>query len=182
MATSVAPDGKSCDYAPEEGGYFDPPLQRVSYGTKPGARVFGWPTKGGVYTMRAATVDLEFLGYGRFEPVLRPDPKDPNTAADEEAHCNKMRQLGARWWESEHAWARSFREVHAVPLEEKFIATGWPAGGGVWVLSGDVEAASEKNAGMLFNAYTMEERCNVIEKLGATFYANPKDCPDLDLA
>jgi hypothetical protein len=72
-----------------EDGYLDPPLQRVSYGTRPGARVFGWPAKGGVYTMMAAVVDLEFLGYDRFEPVPRPDPKDPNTAADEEAHCNK---------------------------------------------------------------------------------------------
>ena len=34
---------------------------------------------------------------------------------------------------------------------------------------------------MLFNAYTMDERCNIIEQLGGTFYANPKDCPDLDL-
>src|SRR6478752_2930724 len=86
MATSVARD-RPCDY-PED-GYFDPPLQRVSYGTKPGARVVGWPAKGGVYIMMAAAVDLEFLGYGRFESVPRPDPKDPNTAADEEAHCNK---------------------------------------------------------------------------------------------
>ncbi len=35
---------------------------------------------------------------------------------------------------------------------------------------------------MLFNAYSMEERCIWIEKLGGTFYADPKDCPDLDLA
>ncbi len=34
---------------------------------------------------------------------------------------------------------------------------------------------------MLFNAYTMDERCSIIEQLGGTFYANPKDCPDLDL-
>lgn len=67
-------------------------------------------------------------------------------------------------------------------VEEAFIATGWPAGGGVWVLSEDIFAPSRKHAGMLFNAYTMEERCNVIKKLGGTFYVNPKDCPDLDLA
>ncbi len=93
-----------------------------------------------------------------------------------------MRQLGAEWWESEHAWAASLMEVRAGSPEEEFIATGWPAGGGVWVLSEDSEAASGKHAGMLFNAYTMEERCKIIEKLGGTFYANPKDCPDLDLA
>jgi len=73
-------------------------------------------------------------------------------------------------------------EVRAGPLEEGFIATGWPAGGGVWVLSEDIEAASGKHAGMLFNAYTMEERCNIMEKLGGAFHANSNDCPDLDLA
>jgi hypothetical protein len=93
-----------------------------------------------------------------------------------------VRQLGAQWWESELAWAESLREVRADLPEEEFIAAGWPAGGGVWVLSGDIEAACGKHAGMLFNAYTMEERCNMIEKLGGTFYANPQDCPDLDLA
>jgi hypothetical protein len=87
MATSVALDRRNCDYIGD--GYFDLPLQRVSYGTKPGARVLGWPAKGGVYHLDAATVDLDFLGYGRFETIPRPDPKDPNTAADEEAHCNK---------------------------------------------------------------------------------------------
>ena len=70
--------------------YFDPPLQRVSYGTKPGALVFGWPAKGGVYILTAASaVEIEFLGYDRFKPVPRPNPTDPDTAADEEAHCNK---------------------------------------------------------------------------------------------
>lgn len=92
-----------------------------------------------------------------------------------------MRQLGAQWFESEHAWAESLREVYAGSSEEEFIATGWPTRGGVWVLSEDSEAASRKNAGMLFNAYNMEERCNIIEKLGGIFYSNPKDCPDLDL-
>lgn len=93
-----------------------------------------------------------------------------------------MRQLGAEWWESEHAWSADRRKVRQRPLEESFLATGWPAGGGVWVLSEDEEVAGGKHAGMLFNAYTMEERCKIIEQLGGTLYANPKDCPDLDLA
>ena len=69
--------------------YFDQPLERVAYGTKPGARVFGWPAKGGVYILLVSAVEVEFLGYDRFEHVPRPDPTDPDTAADEEAHCNK---------------------------------------------------------------------------------------------
>ncbi|KXX78445.1 hypothetical protein MMYC01_201423 [Madurella mycetomatis] len=164
--------------------YFEPPFSRVSYGAKPGALVFGWPAKGGVYLLTAASaVEIEFLGYGRFQQVPRPDPTNPDTAADEESHCNKMRQLGAKWWRSEHAWFADRRKVSPYGrIWESFLATGWPAGGGVWVLSEDKEVAGRKGAGRLFNARTMEERCKIIEQLGGTFYANPKDCPDLDLA
>ncbi|KAK3293091.1 uncharacterized protein B0H64DRAFT_403460 [Chaetomium fimeti] len=162
--------------------YFDPPLERVSYGTWPGALVLGWPAKGGLYVLNAVSaVELEFLGYDRFKPVLRPDPADPDTAADEEAHCNKMRYLGADWWESEHAWSEYKRELPPGRLGEIIFATGWPAEGGVWILIDDEEIGGKKHAGMLFNAYTMEERCNIIKQLGGTFYANPKDCPSLDL-
>jgi hypothetical protein len=85
---------------------------------------------------------------------------------------------------SEGAWFKSILPIYVPlqPREEKFIITGWPVGGGVWVLSSTASEASAKNAGMAFNASTMEERCKIIEKLGGRFYANPKDCPDLDLA
>ncbi|KAK4234773.1 hypothetical protein C8A03DRAFT_46965 [Achaetomium macrosporum] len=125
---------------------------RVSYGCKAGALVFGWPAKGGVYVHRASA-----------------------------SHCNKMRQLGAVWWESENAWVKDELSVPPYYIPERFLATGWPAGGGVWVLSTTEDIAAEKGAGMLFNAYNMEERCKLIEQLGGTFYADPKDCPDLDL-
>ena len=63
----------------------------MSYGTKPGARVFGWPAKGGVYILLASAVEIEFLGYDRFKQVPRPDPTDPDIATDEEAHCSKSK-------------------------------------------------------------------------------------------
>jgi hypothetical protein len=50
------------------------------------------------------------------------------------------------------------------------------------MLSTTVDVADEKGAGVLWNAYAMAERCELIERFGGTFYPNPKDCPDLDLA
>lgn len=72
---------------------FSLPRPRVSYGTGPGATVRGWPPKGGFLIMTAGPADLEFLGYDRFQIVWQPDPEDPNTAADEEAHCYKSTDL-----------------------------------------------------------------------------------------
>lgn len=64
---------------------------------------------------------------------------------------------------------------------EIFIQVGWPTSGGVWVLYTTVEKANEIGAGMVQNAYSMEERCDVIKQLGGIFYPDPKDCPYLDL-
>lgn len=72
--------------------------------------------------------------------------------------------------------------VHDPHVVKRSIFTGWPDEGGVWVLVATNTVDGRKGAGMLFNAYSMEERCIWIEKLGGTFYADPKDCPDLDLA
>ena len=63
----------------------------------------------------------------------------------------------------------------------RFISTVWSDEGGVWVLTATNNVDGGKGAGMFFNAYTREERCTWIEKLGGIFYADPKDCPDLDL-
>lgn len=78
-------------------------------------------------------------------------------------------------------WDEDWRHgrVHRWLPKKSFLRTGWPATGGVWVLCLTEKEAVKKNAGMIFNAYSMEERCRVIEQLGGTFYANPEDCPEL---
>lgn len=91
-----------------------------------------------------------------------------------------MRRLGATWW-------RSLAELYEKDIigsddeTESFIQVGWPASGGVWVLHITVEKAGDIGAARIQNAYSMEERCNAIEQLGGIFYADPKDCPHLDL-
>ncbi|KAL2017441.1 hypothetical protein VTK56DRAFT_2097 [Thermocarpiscus australiensis] len=154
---------------------------RVFYDNTPGALVYGWPAKGGMYTLLASPVELDFLGLDRFKPVLHPSPYDPTAAPDEEEHCDRMHKLGAHWWETDLEYFREKNDDYTpVPgIPGPFFCVGWPAGGGVWVLSTSKRIAAKKNAGILFNAYNMEERCKVIEQLGGTFYADPKDCLEL---
>lgn len=64
---------------------------------------------------------------------------------------------------------------------DSFIRVAWPRGGGVCVLQTTEAGAGDIGAAIVHNAYTMEERCRIIEELGGTFYADPKDCPYLDL-
>lgn len=97
------------------------------------------------------------------------------------SNCRQVRQLGAVWWRS---IAKAFeKEILGLTSEnDSFIQVGWPESGGVWVLHTTEGGASEKGAGMVHNAYNMEERCKAIERLGGVFYTNPQDCIHLDLS
>lgn len=99
-----------------------------------------------------------------------------------------VRQLGAKWWKS---W-RDFHmnkgptNYHARSTKEA-IHIGWPSNGvGVWVLRitrrEAVVGTRSKHVGIIYNAFDMDERCQIIEKLGGEFYPDPGNCSYLDLA
>ena len=138
--------------------------------------VRGWPSTGGFYILSCDGVELEFLGLNRFEPTQR--SQDP---AEEDAFCAKMRRLGADWHRSQEAQvadslAGEYQTNHVVK------AFGWPADGGVWALKMPYMDSEMKGIGRIRNAFSMEERCRQIEKLGGVFYNDPAQCPDLELA
>lgn len=58
----------------------------VGFSSEAGATVYGWPSKGGVYTLfDCLGVELEFLGFDRLNPPkLRADSQD-----EEDAHCDR---------------------------------------------------------------------------------------------
>ncbi|KUI60653.1 hypothetical protein VP1G_07875 [Cytospora mali] len=144
----------------------------------PGVDVKGLPARGGRYMLIEATgVELDFLGLDRFHDAERPPGVDAGSP-DEEAHCARMRQLGATWWSSTHDYVEwRLGDIGDSP----YVKVGWPAGGGVWVLSTTYNEAGDRGVAIIHNAYNMEERCKALEKLGAVFYENPRDCQDLDL-
>jgi hypothetical protein len=92
-----------------------------------------------------------------------------------------VRQLGAIWWKSEDTYTMSLLD-ETWRGDDAVIRVGWPAAGGVWVLKTTKDEAHRKGVAIIHNAYNMEERCEAIKQLGGVFYADPKDCPDLDLA
>ncbi|AEO63869.1 uncharacterized protein THITE_2027417, partial [Thermothielavioides terrestris NRRL 8126] len=125
--------------------------------------------------LTASAVEIEFLGYERFKPVPHPCPATPHAVPDEEAHCNKnkVKILNS-------CFGRAQNETYCLGAWNSFLRTGWPPTGGVWVLYLTEGEAVKTNAGIIFKAYSMEERCQVIEQLGGTIYANPEDCLELD--
>ncbi|OJJ87039.1 uncharacterized protein ASPGLDRAFT_64322 [Aspergillus glaucus CBS 516.65] len=127
--------------------------------TRTGPRVRIW---GGVYILNYCfAVELDFLGLSRVENTKRPSTSDPYKHHKEDEH--RARRFGGP------------------KNTDSYLCVGWPAVGGVWVLHTTRGRAREIGGAIIHNVFSMEERCEVIKRLGGFYYANPKDCPYLDL-
>lgn len=162
------------DHLTQEHHLHDPPqpTSRTTWGSR-GAMVRGWPSTGGLYIATPCYgVELDFLGLDRFHES--PRSEDP---AEEDAFCKRLRMIGASWFANEREYAEADLRGYG-PNAPRPLVLGWPEGGGVWVLRVNEREAVERGLGRIQNAYNMEERCRVIEQLGGTYFADPKDCPD----
>lgn len=158
------------------------PQFRADFTGGPGVVVYGFPAKGGLYQLYPCfNVELDFLGLDRLHPTpLAPPATDAESRAEEDAHCWRMRQLGATYYRDLSKWeSEMFSYQFGYNPVVNRLKIGWPStGGGVWVLKGPGTGA---RVAAFYNALDMDERCKIIEELGGKFYAEPKDCPYLDL-
>ncbi|KAI0885877.1 uncharacterized protein GGS22DRAFT_162191 [Annulohypoxylon maeteangense] len=140
--------------------------------------VYGYPSSGGVLVLPHCNgVDLSFLGLPRFDSCDRSD--DPEV---EDRHCALMRKLGA--WKFTSVGEYEFAELLQPDTldRKKLVIAAWlQSGEGVWVLVTDRCEAGGKGVGSIWNAFSMDERCQEVEKFGGIFYQDPANCPDLEL-
>lgn len=145
------------------------------------ATAIGRPSSGGILTLSVNAVDLIFLNVSRLE--CTPVPECEDLQADEDAWCARLCQLAPRWWRSlqdrDRACDESDIERFKTCVEKEKIYVGWPSNGdGVWVLRCPGEHPPNK-----FSVYdmclNMDERCEVLQKYGAQFYSDPKECLEL---
>lgn len=100
---------------------------------------------------------------------------------EEDRHCTRMRQLGAWYFRSVADYDYASIGYGEDLDRRKMVVAAWPQSAGVWVLAMTAGEAGDKGLGMLWSAISMDERCEIVEKLGGKFYSDPKDCPHLDL-
>ncbi|KAF2492711.1 hypothetical protein BU16DRAFT_466581, partial [Lophium mytilinum] len=106
--------------------------------------IYGWPSRGGVIVLEdAGTVDFDFLGLDR----LRPPQKRYEDSTQEDAFCQRLLLLGAKWWDSRarfsllldaklyEAGCRDALEEGTEPeptASERFwVCVAWPSSGGL---------------------------------------------------
>lgn len=150
-----------------------------------GCTIYAWPCRGGVVIKENAdVVDMAFLGFDKFDPPTHRFPAAEQEKEDDFART--LLKIGAKLWSSQRRYAdvsAGAKEAEEDELGWKFY--GWPAAdgsAGVWYL--EVEFGDEKlnDTARLRMAVTMGERCAVLQRLGATFFEDPKECPGLTLA
>jgi hypothetical protein len=147
------------------------PAPRLSFHS--GSGLFGYPSTGGVWILENPhPVLLQHLSIDRFAAVDSQRESDP---VAEDAFCDSLKKVGARWWRS--FFAADFQEGRdpSIPKPD-YIYTGWPKNGGVWFLQLNQTEYYLSRVGMLAMALDMDEYCKVLETIGATFYEDPKDC------
>lgn len=160
------------------------------------ASIYSWPSRGGMIVLdEAEAIDFEFLGLNPLDPPVQ---RLENQAA-EDALCQRLLLLGAKWWDSEarylavahlggRAYGVSRMDVEPQPTmrEKSFVKVGWPSTGGLWVAEFNKTFAGvdeEENllpehegAARLRMARTMDERCVILrDRFKATFYGYVKD-------
>lgn len=146
------------------------PAIRTQFGGR-GTSVYAWPSSGGVWVHHQCYgVELDFLGLPRFEQSSTERDTDPEK---EDAFCKRLEWIGGRYFKSEYAyWEHTIEGIGRSDLRRPWL--GWPGAvpeDGVWVLwsKSDIESA-EQGYGRIYNAHTMQERCEAIEMLGGKFY------------
>ncbi|CAI0646025.1 unnamed protein product [Colletotrichum noveboracense] len=148
---------------------------KQTFGRDPGAKVVGLLADGGILVIRNCdAVELAFLQLDRLEPTPRPIDR-----MLEDAHCERMRMLGAECWKDDEAFAVHEAFEGDKSYREDVLIAGYPAAGGVWVLQAKPAAAAQAGVGRIKNARDMEERCRLIEKLGGTFHDDLKKATPL---
>jgi hypothetical protein len=166
-----------------------PPTQRVLF-VERSISVWGWPSRGGLIVLeRAGPLDFDHLGLDRLQPVAsRSSDQD-----EEDAFCQKILQLGARWFDSRERYgfvanvADEFEpEIQAIEdeeqpapsdMERRWVSVGLEEGG-FWVLEYDRNIYSARetqnlvpsDASRVMLAETMQERCEILKNMGAKFY------------
>lgn len=161
--------------------------------------IYAWPSRGGVIILdHADAIDFEFL---QLNPLNPPTHRLDNQVA-EDAFCQRLLLLGAKWWDSEARYLDVSRlddasngriydsslvdvDLEVTMREKRWVKVGWPSTGGLWVAEFDTTFAGvdeednllpdDEGAARLRMARTMDERCKILrERFRAKFYPSLK--------
>ncbi|KAF1845475.1 uncharacterized protein K460DRAFT_109736 [Cucurbitaria berberidis CBS 394.84] len=154
--------------------------KRISFDTLT-ITIYGWPSRGGLITLEdASPADLDFLDLDRRNPgMLRHERRE-----EEDAFCQKLLLLGAKWWDSNARYSLlNSPDVNIVELDESYeplptmrerhwISVAWPTTGGLvvsefgtnmWGVEIEVEVVPSDVARLRL-CVSMDEKAHVLKE------------------
>lgn len=133
--------------------------------------VRGYPSNGGIIIGSLSAVELAWLNLSRSHATSRSQDQH-----SEDAFCYQLLRLGAQWWKSETFYKQRHDQISGgYPWPDDFppvLHVGYPLSGGVWVLKLLNGEELPDEYAKVEMAFTMDERCEGLEAVGATFYAD----------
>lgn len=164
--------------------YPSEPTNVRSYFSQTACHIHGHPSSGGILIKRSANlVDLQFLSLPRNISTYKSE-----NANEEDAFCDRMRRIGATWWESEAVFLRALvgedtydgdpADDEKDPVvraankarAQRIVTFGWPTDSfGVWVLRFKKGMKRPTDYGKTEFATNMEERIELMKQFGAEF-------------
>jgi hypothetical protein len=178
------------------------PTQRTVIDTET-IRVYGWPSHGGVIILSGASrADFDYLGWDILDLPRKRDwdqlAEDEHcqkllllgaTWYDSEARYKLLAAAAVNHRPTSERFEN--KEVPAVTTKEGLcVRVGWPSTGGLWVVEWDDPSFEElcddsigifggarysDKGGLVGLARDMDERCEIIERIGGKFYACLED-------
>ncbi|KAM5434815.1 hypothetical protein McanMca71_002398 [Microsporum canis] len=134
----------------------------------------------GVWVGYLTPVEMSHLGVDRFR-----DSERSLDQVEEDAFCARLRLYGASFWSLPPQWPEGILWASSIdgvvePTTKVNLTVGFPESGGVWFVdtSDGWEGLHPQRMG-LYNAITMEERCNVLKDLGGKFCQDIQTCPEM---
>ncbi|KAL4742733.1 hypothetical protein BDV11DRAFT_202407 [Aspergillus similis] len=179
------------------------PIERTVT-TIDGLWVYGWPSKGGLIVLSDPTgVDFDYLGWDYLDPPgSGTRTKTPRTKS---ARCSSALERPGTTVDRATTSSRPLPRTPPAleisffmtksPLrrrvESLWVRVGWPSTGGLWVaefINGAFEDVVDDSvewneqdghygnaAGQIVLAKDMDERCEILKRLGGRFYASLDD-------
>ncbi|KAK6544304.1 hypothetical protein TWF694_001004 [Orbilia ellipsospora] len=166
-----------------------PRIARSRFHLGGSASLYCYPSVGGHwYATDVSSVELDFLGIDRFKPQDR-----SFNQTEEDAFCERFQLLEPFYDDEKFAW-----HIQNLPKAESKRPSirhifCWPRTGGAWVKKlmytreggwysfGPVKVDSEGEenlVGAIWNAHSMEERCQAFERAEGKFCAKLEDCEE----
>ncbi|KAI9706745.1 MAG: hypothetical protein M1820_004715 [Bogoriella megaspora] len=146
-----------------------------------GAKAIGLPSTGGVLIKSVNAVDLIHLDVSRKMSTMRPNP---HISSEEDEWCAKLRSLAPTWYRSLRDWenAEVGDRLLKTDAEKQETFVGYsvaPNSKSILVIRSP-NGLMPDGFGAYRMCFTMQERCEVMERFGAIGYDTKDEVDELN--